>query len=80
MENSGGFNRQPIGPTNECKPCTKWRQSSALPQRKLLQSHVTMTTEKQQRIVLKRLVKQRNHHLSLARMSFKNQENIKRKR
>ena len=28
----------------------------------------------------KRLVKQRKHYLSLARKSFKNQENIKRKR
>ena len=28
----------------------------------------------------KRLVKQRKHHLSLAGKSFKNQENIKRKR
>ena len=30
--------------------------------------------------MLKRLVKQRKHYLSLARKSFKNQENIKRKR
>ena len=30
--------------------------------------------------MLKGLVKQRKHHLSLARKSFKNQENIKQKR
>ena len=34
---------------------------------------------KGQRIVLKRLVKQRKHYLSLARKSFKNQGNIKQK-
>ena len=38
------------------------------------------TTEKQQTIVLKSLVKQRKHYLSLARKSFINRENIKRKR
>ena len=38
------------------------------------------TTEKRQTIVLKRLVKQRKHYLSLARKSFINRENIKRKR
>ena len=37
------------------------------------------TTEKWQRIVLKRLVEQRKHCLSLARKCFKIQENIKRK-
>ena len=37
-------------------------------------------SEKRQRIVLKRLVKQRKHYLSLAWKSFKNQENIMRKR
>ena len=40
------------------------------------------TTEKQrkwQRIMLKRLVKQRKHYLSLAGKSFKNQENMKQK-
>ena len=37
------------------------------------------TTEKWQRIVLKRLVEQRKHCLSLARKCFKSQENIKRK-
>ena len=34
-------------------------------------------TDKRQRMVLKRLVKQRKHYLPLARKSFKNWENIK---
>ena len=37
-------------------------------------------SKQRQRIVLKGLVKQRKHYLSLARKSFKKQENIKRKR
>ena len=74
-----------------CKACTKSSQSSAFPHPKLPQSYARIpkgrngwkTTEKQlkrQRIVLKRLVKQRKHYLSLARRSFKNQKKIKRKR
>ena len=62
---------------NECKPCTKLRQSSALACPKLLQARCLdkngwETSEKWQRIMLKRLVKQR-------RKSFKNWENITRK-
>ena len=85
MENSGVFNRQ-----WKLRPIGSYHISalSTLSSPKLSQAHAWIpkakngweTTEKRQTIVLKWLVKQRKHYLSLARRSFTKRENIKRKR
>ena len=75
-------------PKMNAKPCTKSRQSISFPHPKLPQSYARIpkgknglrnhrkTAKNGKKIKLKRLVKQRKHYLSLARKSFKNQENI----
>ena len=73
-------------------PCTKSRQTSAFPHPKLPQSYTRIpkgkkwlrnhrkTTKKRQGVMLKRLVKQRKHYLSLARKNLKNQKNFSENR
>ena len=76
MENRGVFNRQ-----WKLRPIVPYH-ISVLPRPKLSQAHGSdaKRVKNGKESCQKRQVEQRKHYLSLARKSFKNWENIKRKR